>query len=348
MGRAVKQGLKLKRTQRELWRFLGVRRAKDHGRAVVWALAVCIVMVTLFWAAGYAAVQYRHGRQNEAAQEGALVLADTQLTALRAAAGLALGRQCFDSRGAPESDTDPGAPCSYYPNTMASGCLSYTGLRCYAVHIISMHSRGTAANRQAAVTYRVEVTWGVASKVSVAYRLMQANAAYQINLIHTPAMDGPVNGTNTSLTQITSTGKAITRLSDISGGPGISISTPECMPGEPCYGAAGKYNLTGVFTVVTNIPSQLITACTWDFGDGSAPAEVQAAKSGCDNGQTMVHEYRNAWQLQNLPPFPESCFAPLGSGVDTHGFLVRVTLHTTEGVDVTSKAPLQLIMPGCA
>jgi len=181
----------------------------------------------------------------------------------------------------------------------------------------------------------------------VVYRLMQANPAYQINVIHTPVMDQPVGNMSTNLSQTVASGRAITRLNDISGGPGVSISTPECIPNESCYGAAGKYNLTGVFTVATNIPSQLIAGCTWDFGDSSAPLELQADKPGCDNGQTITHDYRNAWQLQNLPPFPEACFAPLGSGVDTHVFLVNITLHTTEGVDVTSKAPLQLIMPSC-
>jgi hypothetical protein len=347
------QGLRsVKYCWQRLRRLVGLRRRKGRAKAVAMTGVVGVVLLALSGGGLYTGLRYEHGRQDQAVSKRAMTIATTQLAALRTAGRLALGKQCFDSRGTPKDSTDPDAPCSYYLNAMASGCLSYVA-QCYTVRIQPATTEGPATAEQVAVTYTIMVTWGKAGKLVMAYRLVQANQAYNVNVVHPNDVNVPEDTStalpiSTSYSQRTSGVKAINRLSDISGGPSVGLSTSECEPTEPCYGAAGKYSLAGVFTVATNIPAQLINGCTWDFGGGSTTVEVAPGQPGCDDGQVMRHGYQSAWQLQNLPPFPQACFAPLGSGVDTHVFLVGITLHTTEGVDVSTKAPLQLILPSCA
>lgn len=332
---------------KKLWRFLGVRRRKERTQALLWFLVVCTAMGGLTVSTVYAGMQYEQGRRERSDTKQAITLANRQIAALGTAKGLAPGRQCFDIQGTPRSATDPDAPCSYYPNGVASGCLSYWSGPCYMVRIVPDKLQGPVADKLIDVTYRVKVSWGKTNSLEVAYRMAQSNPAYNVNLVHDGAanlLEGKSQTVQSSLK--TTTGQAITKLSDISGGPSVSVSIPECKPGTSCYGAAGRYNLVDAFTIGTNVPSKLITGCSWNFGDDSGIVTVMDG-SGCGDGQTIQHDYHTDWQLQNIPPFPDACFAPLGSGVDTHIFLVTVTLHTTEGVDVASKAPVLTILPSC-
>jgi hypothetical protein len=51
--------------------------------------------------------------------------------------------------------------------------------------------------------------------------------------------------------------------------------------------------------------------------------------------------------MQHLPDYPNSCLAPLGSGVDSYVFLTTVTIHTTQNIDITNPSPHRTQMPGC-
>ena len=333
------------------WRlFLGFRRRRGRVRTGLVTCMVCVGVVGLLAGAAWSAVHYTQARTRDARITRALRLATTQLAELRSSSGLAMGMDCFDMTGQPHSATDAGAPCSYNPQGNASGCLGSLRVWCYMVRVTTTSNQGMAHSAATLVTYTSTVTWGVHQKVALVYRLVQTNQAYDVQSVTTVSdavSSSEANAKATNVTTAPTVAGAINRLADISGGPSVSVGVPACKTNDSCYGAAGHYRLSSTFTVVTNVPDKLIVGCSWDYGDGSG-VQLAAGRTGCDNGQVMHHDYQNAWQLQNVPPFPQACFAPLGSGVDTHIFLVRVTLHTTEGVDITSSAPLRNVMPSCA
>jgi len=307
-------------------------------------------MAVLLWGAVGATERYGRGQQDAHERKLAQTIVDGQIVSLRAAGGLSLGMQCFDAAGQPHSDTDAGAPCSYNSRGTASGCLGGNGTWCYIVRIAAGATKAVADSANVAVTYTVTVLWPTSQKAVVVYRLIQSNQDYSIQKasaaiggMEYSGGDSPTAG-NRGTSMVT---KVIPRLADISGGPSVSLGVPVCKASDPCYGTAGHYIVAPRFTVVTNVPDSLINGCSWDFGDASALLQIAAGRSGCKNGEVVGHDYQDDWQMQNLPSYPQSCLAPLGSGVDTHAFLVRLTLHTTEGVDVVSGSPLRIILPSC-
>jgi len=340
-----------------LRRFMGFRRRRGRVRDSVAALLVAAGMVVMLAGLVAALTYYANSRTADSQTQRAMVLARKQVSWLQTASGLSLGRQCFDAAGNPASSTDAGAPCSYAPDGTTSGCLSITEPYCYRVVITPGVVRDGKDATTLPVTYDIRVLWndafGKVGSVALTYRLMQANSSYGVDLVSSgtsaPDSGGP-QGVPTGRVYgvgVSGGGHPVDALADLYGGPSVSVDGNACAVGDACYGAAGKYVFTSDYTMTTNIPDRLITSCTWDFGDGSAPVTTAVGEVGCGDGQSVNHNYKNAWQLQNLPPYPDSCLAPLGKDLDTHVFAATVTVHSTEGTDVAAKSSHRSLMPGC-
>jgi hypothetical protein len=319
------------------------KRAATH--AGIELAVVAILIVTVLW--GWQSVGRIAAASHEnPEQQRALALAGRQINFLQSARGLAAGDDCFDMAGTARTGSEPGAPCSFDSTGKKSGCLATMKPYCYTVHIAARATSPGTDTETILVGYGITVRWNAADgkqhKVTLPYQLTQSNWNYSGEKLSTeerillPQSDGPVGGGTRIL--------AINKLEDIPGGPAVSVASVPCAT-SVCAGTG--YKLASSFKLTTNIPDKLITSCTWDFGDGSVPQTLTATSTGCLYGQTISHDYRSAWQLQNLPPYPAACVAPTGEALDSQIFMVAVTLHTTQGRDVSVAPALRLILPGC-
>jgi len=324
----------------------------------LWLDLVVVVCVVLVLAGGGAAFAHlRANAQNTRDRQWALGLAGDQIRSLRASHGLSLGMQCFDSNNNPRAATEKSAPCSYDPRTRQPGCDTAARSDCAVVQIAPSSSLSAGVDDLTLpLTYSVQVSWGrlgARQQVTLAYQLVQANPAYGSDSVRTGGTsgsggngpigtaDGEVGGVGT-----TTGGTPIHKLADIPGGPGVGVGAAPCQAGAKCDSST-SYDLSGHFLLTTNIPSKLITSCSWGFGDDTPVVTLGVTQVGCNNGEVVQHDYAGIWQMQHLPTYPASCLAPLGSGVDSYVFPVSVTIHTTQGIDVTSLSPHRTQMPAC-
>ncbi len=318
-------------------------------------VAVCVLLVV---AGGCAAGSHLlSNTQNTRDRQWAVSLVGQQVQALQASHGLSSGMQCFDSNGNPRAATENSAPCDYTPKTHQPGCVNTIQSDCVVVLITAASSTNAGVeDTMLSLTYNVRVSWGHPGdrqQVAFMYQLVQANSAYVSNHINTGGTtgvggngpigtaDGEVGGSGT-----TAGGTPIHKLADIPGTPSVGLGAAACQASKPCDSNV-NYDLSGHFLLTTNIPSKLITGCTWTFGDDTPALELTINQTGCSNGEVVNHDYADIWQMQHLPDYPSSCLAPLGSGVDSYVFLVSVTVHTTQDVDFTSPSPHRTQMPGC-
>jgi hypothetical protein len=325
-------------------RSFGIRKPKRLATHVgLEVLVIAVLVLGMLWAWRSASHVALAARQNPETQR-ALALAGQQVQALQAAGGIAPGEQCFDASGIARSSTDPGAQCSFDSTGKHAGCMTTT-FYCYSVHIAAGEANPVSDKETVFVNYSVSVRWTTDAKqrkVTVPYQLRQSNWNYNgenldsVAQVMLPQSDGPIGGGTRIL--------AINKLEDIPGGPSVAVASAPCTA-QACTGTG--YKLASTFELVSNIPDKLITSCSWDFGDGSVPQTVSNSATGCLEGQAINHDYRNAWQLQNLPPYPAACVAPTGEALDSQVFLVSVTVHTTQGKDVAAAVPNRTILPGC-
>jgi hypothetical protein len=309
-------------------------------------------------AGGYAAVSHLlASAQNTRDRQWALGLADAQIKGLQANHGLSIGLQCFDANQTPRAAAETARPCTYDPDTHKPGCDDAKRPDCATVLVTPAGSTTAGADAMTLpLNYTVRVSWGRAGdrqQVTDVYRLVQANSAYGSDYVKTGGTtgtggngpigtaDGEVGGTGTTVG-----GTPIHKLADIPGGPSVAVQAAACKTGDLCDSTTA-YDLAGHFVLTTNIPSKLITGCTWTFGDDTPQLELSVTQVGCSNGQVVNHSYASIWQMQHLPDYPNSCLAPLGSGVDSYVFLVGVTVHTTQNIDIASPSPHRTEMPGC-
>lgn len=324
----------------------------------IWLELVIAVCLALVLAGGYAAVSHLLGSARSTRdRQWALGIADTQIQGLQTNHGLSIGLQCFDAKQTPRSATEATRPCSYDPATHRPGCDNAKRSDCVTVLVTPAGSTTADTNvTTLPLNYTVRVSWGRAGdrqQVTDLYRLVQANPAYGGDHVNTGGTtgtggngpigtaDGEVGGTGTTVG-----GTPIHKLADIPGGPSVAAQAALCKVGARCDSTTA-YDLFGHFMLTTNIPSKLITGCTWTFGDDTPQLDLRVTQVGCSNGDVVDHDYSGIWQMQHLPDYPNACLAPLGSGVDSYVFLASVTVHTTQNIDITSPSPHRTEMPGC-
>lgn len=317
-------------------------------------LGSIVLVVAAAYGTGNVLVARRHNMQR---QSEALVLAYNQLEALRVSDGLAAGEQCFDATGTPRAASDANAPCSYTAHGK-SGCLSKKSSYCYEVQIArATELRSDASLLVLPTTYAVKVSWSgrpvERGSVTMQYRVVESNSAYGTDLTGRSGSGGPGDDATIGVADgvvggigTTEGGKFINTLADIPGGPSANIGVVACVSTSDCTIPKKAYDLTGHFTVSTNIPDKLIASCSWDFGDGTPLLEL--TNKGCLNGQVVNHSYASTWQMRPLPEYPLACASPLGISLNSYTFLANITLHTTSGTDIRSASPQYVVMPGCS
>jgi hypothetical protein len=326
----------------------------------VWLELIVVGSIVLVVSAAYSTANVFVARhRNMQHQSEALTLARVQLKALQSSDGLTAGDQCFDTTGASHAASDAGAPCSYTPKGK-SGCLSGSTAYCYEVQISRVTSGSSdSAQLEQPVTYQVTVSWPgrpvERGQVSVDYRVVESNSVYGGDLTGRSGSGGSGNDATIGVANgvvggvgTTLGGKYINTLADIPGGPSVSVSTATCSTGSGCTVPKGSYDLSGHFTVSTNIPDKLITSCSWDFGDGTPILDLLNTQNGCLNGQIVNHSYSGTWQMRPLPEYPLACASPLGTSLNSYTFLASVTLHTTSGTDILNASSHYVAMPSCS
>jgi hypothetical protein len=133
------------------------------------------------------------------------------------------------------------------------------------------------------------------------------------------------------------------------GGNSAAIGATGCEITNSCgVPGGGEYHFTASFTVMTDIPSSQIASCVWNFDDGTT--ETRPASAGCSNGDNVSHNYRNAPQMQALPPWPAACqsaFLPPDSTANGRtAFTVTMVITQTNGTRVSTQ-PYTVRMPQC-
>ncbi len=326
----------------------------------IWLELIVVGSIVLVMSAAYSATNVLVARyRNMQRQSEALALVHTQLKALQLSDGLAAGDQCLDTTGTSHAASGADAPCSY-TSKGKPGCLSESAADCYEVQITRLTSASNdTIQLEQPVTYQVTVSWAgrpiERGRVSVDYRVVESNSAYGGDLTGRSGSGGSGNDATIGVANgvvggvgTTLGGKYINTLTDIPGGPSVSISAATCSTGSGCTAPKGSYDLSGHFTVSTNIPDKLIVSCSWDFGDGAPVLDLSNTQNGCLNGQIVNHSYAGTWQMRPLPGYPLACASPLGTSLNSYTFSARVTLHTTGGTDILNASPHYVTMPGCS
>lgn len=295
-----------------------LRRAEDERGDTIVEVLIAVAVVSFLLAGAYSLSSRSVKTLTDAQERGqALSVASAQVEYLRAANAFSATSDCFNPAGV--AVTASGASCNYN-SAGQNGCTAATSSYCYDVQITPVAS-SSGGNSAASIstTYKIAVTWdsllGNTSNVTLFYRIDIPNLAY-------------VSGGGGDSAAIGSTGCAVSGTCGMPGG--------------------GSYHYTAGFTVMTSIPSNQIASCLWDFDDGTTKAYPTPA--GCSNGDTLSHNYKDAPQMQSLPPWPAACqsaFLPPDSTANGRtAFTVTMVITKTDGSRVATQ-PYIVRMPQC-
>lgn len=295
-------------------------RIKDRRGDTIVEVLIAVAVVSFLLAGAYSLSSRSVKTLTDAQERGqALGVASAQIEYLRAANAFPATSDCFNPAGV--AVTASGANCNYN-SAGQNGCTAATSSYCYDVQITPVTSSGGGSSvASISTTYKIAVTWdsllGNNSNVSLFYRIDIPNLAY------VPSVSG--------------------------GGVSAAIGATGCTVTNSCGVPGGStYHYTASFTVITDIPRSQIASCLWDFDDGTT--QTYSTPAGCSNGDYVSHSYKDAPQMQTLPPWPAACqsaFLPPDSTANGRTtFIVTMVITQTDGTTVPTQ-PYSVRMPYC-